>query len=96
MIPPNMWESKAMIKGTQSTQTKRMHPLGHSFTPTRRCTVCIWMNTGTSQSCKTWSQTDIQIRSNHNSGGVLTTTKIDDNILHLFRHGPQVILETSP
>ena len=54
--------------------------------------VCIWMKTGTSQTFKTWSQTHIQIRSNHNSGGVMTTAKIDDNILHLFQHRPQVIL----
>ena len=92
MVPFSMWESEAMVKGTQSTHTKGMHPLGHSFAPTRRCIVCIRMNTGTSQTFKTWSQTHIQIRSNHNSGGVMTTAKIDDNILHLFQHRPQVIL----
>ena len=32
------------------------------------------------------------LRSNHVSGGAMTATKIDDDILHLFQHGPQVIL----
>ena len=50
----------------------------------------------TCQTFQTWSQTYIQIRSNHNSGGVMTTAKIDDNILHLFQHRPQIILGTSP
>ena len=75
IVPFSMWESEAMVKGTQSTQTKGMHPLSHSFAPTRRCTVYIWMNTGTCQTFKTWSQTHIQIRSNHNSGGVMTTAE---------------------
>ena len=81
-----------MVKCAQTSQTKGMHPLCHSFTPTRRCTVCIRMNTGTGQTFQTWSQTYIQIRFKHNSGGAMTTTKIDDNILHLFQHRPQVIL----
>ena len=46
MVPLNMWKIEAMVEGTQSTQTKGMHPLGHSFAPTRRCTVCIRMNYG--------------------------------------------------
>ena len=92
MVPLNMWEGEAVVKSTQSSQTKGMHPLSHSFAPTRRRTVCTLMNTGTSQTFKTWTQTQSQITSNHNSGGVMTTAKIDDNILHLFQHRPQIIL----
>ena len=50
MVPFNMWEDEAVIKGAQSSKTKGMHPLSHSFAPTRRRIVYIWMNMGTYQS----------------------------------------------
>ena len=58
MIPLNARESEVVtqVEGAQSWQTKGMHALSHSFPPTRRRTVCMWMNSGTCQTFKTWGR----------------------------------------
>ena len=68
--PFDMCESEAMVKRNTEHADERNASTQSQLHANETIPVCIWMNTGTSQTFKTWSQTHIQIRSNHNSGGV--------------------------
>ena len=81
-----------LFKRAKCTQSHGIHLFSHRFPPTSRCAVCIWVYTGACHAFTTWSQTYVQIISDHNSGCAVSATKIDDGLLHIFQHRPQIIL----
>ena len=75
--------SVTLFESTECSQPKRVHPLSHCFPPSSRCTVCTWVNTGSCHTFTAWSQTYVQIRSNHDDVRTLMmTSSISFNIVH--------------
>ena len=80
------------FKRAKCTETQGAHPVRH-LPPTNEQVRCLHVvNTGTCRTFVTRSQTYVQIRSNHDSGGAMRTKKVDDGLLHLFPRRLQIIL----